>query len=302
MGRAKLKMELITKEKSRNITFKRRKEGLIRKMHEFSTLCDVSSCIIIYGPRNENGRIEPEIWPQNLEEIKRIIGVFKSKNKDSGYKSFGISDFFHDRNRKIEEELAKMKKKNLECKFPTWPDVMNFKSEGELRELGAALSNKLEHVKSRIEFLKRNRQGYYNFVDFGESRSSQSHMSAAAVGLYAPTQSRGVEMFQQPMPVPVPVPVPIPVPLVNQNSMMMMSLINENDDRLVQFDAGASASCKRQFFYESSMSEVVDPLLCLNTRPLARYYVPSPLPPLPSYMHVMPPVAPPPLHFSNNEE
>lgn len=37
---------------------KKREEGLIRKPHEFNTLCDVKSCMIIY---NQNQ--SPEIWP-----------------------------------------------------------------------------------------------------------------------------------------------------------------------------------------------------------------------------------------------
>ncbi|KAL2460568.1 MADS box transcription factor [Abeliophyllum distichum] len=69
MGRAKLNMELIGKEKSRNITFKKRKEGLMRKMHEFTTLCDVSACMIIYPPKQDKNTVEPEIWPQSIEEL-----------------------------------------------------------------------------------------------------------------------------------------------------------------------------------------------------------------------------------------
>lgn len=285
-------MELIAKDKSRNITFKKRKEGLVRKMHEFATLCDVDACIIIYGPRNETGgRVEPEIWPQDLDEVKRIVGVYKSKNKDSGSKSSGLSDFFHDRNRRIEQELTKLRRKNLESKYPTWPDFLNSKTEAELRGLSAALTDKFEHVKTRVDFLKRNsnRQGYDgNLVDF---RSSQP--VSACPNFCAPRV--GDLVYQQPLPS-----MHVRQDFVHQNSMMTTMLNNEADG-FMQFD-GSSAFYNRQIFYETK-SEIVDPLLCLNTRPVARYYAPtSLLPPLPPFLHMMPEVAPPQMHFANHEE
>lgn len=42
MGRARLTMDLIPNKKSRNTTFQKRKNGLKKKMYEFSTLCGVA--------------------------------------------------------------------------------------------------------------------------------------------------------------------------------------------------------------------------------------------------------------------
>ncbi|KAI3445585.1 hypothetical protein Pfo_002250 [Paulownia fortunei] len=320
MGRAKLNMELISKEKSRNITFKKRKEGLIRKMHEFTTLCDVSACMIIYGPKQEKGAVEPEIWPQNLDEVRRIIDIYKAKNKDSGNKTFGLSDFFHDRKRKIEEELAKLRKKNMEAKYPTWLEFMNIMTEAHLREFVAALSNKAEYVKSRIELLRRNKDGMdMNLMDFAHARLSQSH------SFYSPGL-RGIELEvinQQAIssikPIEMHVPIHYPTTIdhhqelhsLNQNSMMML-LMNDND-HCVQFGGASSsgniqcASYKRQVFYESAAGRgVVDPMICHSPKPLARYYGPSvPVPPPPPYMQctMLPGVAPPPpqLQFATRE-
>ncbi|XP_047979283.1 agamous-like MADS-box protein AGL82 [Salvia hispanica] len=150
MGRAKLKMELIEKEKSRNTTFKKRKEGLIRKLSEFTTLCDVKACMIIYGPKQSR----PEIWPpQNPEQVRRIIELYKSKNSGS-VKSFDVAEFFKERKKQIEDELKKLKRKNQEAKYPTRPDHLNVYNEQQLRHLHAALTSKAQCVKSRIEMLK----------------------------------------------------------------------------------------------------------------------------------------------------
>ncbi|KAL3621208.1 hypothetical protein CASFOL_036120 [Castilleja foliolosa] len=158
MGRAKLNMELIAKEKKRLTTFKKRKQGLIRKIHEFTTLCDVSACMIIYGPNQESGRAEPETWPENIDEVKRIIDI-RAKNRDLGDRTYGLSDFFLDRKRKVEDELKKMKKKNMEAKYPTWLEFMNYLSEAQMRDFAADLIAKAERVRARIEQMRCIEQG-----------------------------------------------------------------------------------------------------------------------------------------------
>ncbi|CDO97614.1 unnamed protein product [Coffea canephora] len=155
MGRAKLNMELIGKEKSRHITFKKRKEGLMRKIHEFATLCDVDACMIIYGPKQESASMESGIWPENSDEISRMIDTYQGKSKDSATRVFGLQDFFQDRNKRVEDELDKVRKKAAEIQYPTWIDPMSHLSEMELRKFAAAVSDKIEVVDSRMEAICR---------------------------------------------------------------------------------------------------------------------------------------------------
>ncbi|KAL3814529.1 hypothetical protein ACJIZ3_015797 [Penstemon smallii] len=266
MGRAKLNMELITKEKSRNITFKKRKEGLIRKMHEFTTLCDVSACMIIYGPKQDKGSsstTEPEIWPPNQDEVRRIIDIYKAKNKESGNKTFGLTDFFHERKRKIEDELAKVRKKNMESKHPTWLQFLNFLTEPQLREFAGVLNNKSEIVKSRIELLKKNREVLDNvsLMDFSQSILSHHQMNLPLDHHHQMSAVPNFNYHHHPS---------IDYHSVNQNSMMML-LMNEGAS-----SSGNIATIRSHVVYESSAAArgLVDPMMC-HTRPQARYYAPQ---------------------------
>ncbi|KAG8368851.1 hypothetical protein BUALT_Bualt15G0089700 [Buddleja alternifolia] len=285
-------MELISKEKSRNITFKKRKEGLIRKMHEFTTLCDVSACMIIYGPKQEKGGSssinEPEIWPQNMEEIHRIIDIYKSKNKDSGNKTFGLSDFFHDRKRKIEEELAKLRKKNMESKYPTWLEFMNFLTEEKLREFSHGLRVKCDNIKSRIESMKRSRdQGLIDMslIDFAQSRMRDSN-NMSSYGM------RGVELEIINQHYNTNSTLDHHQELHHQNSMMMLLMNDHHNDHCEGYGGGPTGVFKRQVYYESTSAAgrgVVDPMsICHSPRPLARYYAPPGLGPVAPYMAVAP--------------
>ncbi|KAL3614368.1 hypothetical protein CASFOL_042442 [Castilleja foliolosa] len=159
MGKGKLKLEMIEKEKKRLTIFKNRKQGLIRKIHEFTTLCDVSACMIIYGPNQESGRSEPETWPANRDEVKRVIEIYRAKNRGLGNRAYGLHDFFMDKKRKIDDEIKEMRQKNVEAKYPTWHDSMNFLPEDELRGFAADLSSKAERVRVRVEQMRGNQQG-----------------------------------------------------------------------------------------------------------------------------------------------
>lgn len=117
----------------------------MKKLYEFTTLCNVNGCMIMYGPKQNNGsNSEPEIWTNNsmqsgtstnktlqVEEIQNLIDEYK---KESSTKTFGLSDYFLNRNKKVEEELIKLRKMNMQKKYPCWLEFMNQLSEVKLRE------------------------------------------------------------------------------------------------------------------------------------------------------------------------
>ncbi|OVA06104.1 Transcription factor [Macleaya cordata] len=152
MGRAKLNMELIAKEKSRYQTYIKRKKGLKKKIYEFSTLCGVDACMIIYGLKQGDRPIEPEIWPNNLDEAHRIIKRYHQVGKDDrGKRSLDLFDFFEDRKKKIEDELVKLRRRNGSL---SWDDRVNGFTVDQLRQLNDTLASKMEFIDARIALMK----------------------------------------------------------------------------------------------------------------------------------------------------
>ncbi|CAI9101557.1 OLC1v1038910C1 [Oldenlandia corymbosa var. corymbosa] len=160
MGRAKLEMKLIDNEKSRHSTFKKRKEGLLRKMHEFTTLCDVDACIIMYPPKQQENSSEEEaaaqqaeIWPNNNpDEVSRLINIYRTNSNAS--QKFTLTDFYHCRKKKIRQELEKKCKKRMELVYPTQVGSTTQYSETQWRVLANNLGNKLDIVKRKIASIK----------------------------------------------------------------------------------------------------------------------------------------------------
>ncbi|KAH6826362.1 hypothetical protein C2S53_003729 [Perilla frutescens var. hirtella] len=181
-------MELIEKPKSRIQTFKKRKEGLMKKLHQLTTLCDIDACMIIYEPTQQHS----SIWPDPEQEpgqIRRLIDVYKSKSKDlSSIKSYGLSDFFVERKRKVEEELLKLRKTNSEAKYPTWNDSFNFMNETELKGFASQLHARAQSVRSRIQIIKmREKQGLEmmkNMMLLNSTASASASASASAPQFY----------------------------------------------------------------------------------------------------------------------
>ncbi|XP_057972713.1 uncharacterized protein LOC131160850 [Malania oleifera] len=166
MGRAILNLELIPKEKCRNVTFQKRKKGLMKKLREFTILCGVEGCMIIYGggaPKHKQMQdeenppppVEQEIWPENGDEVRQVIMNYKAHTKEErGRGTSNLTHFYKDRRKKVDEQLAKVRRKIALAKYPTWDDQMDSFSGAELSQLGFFLGNKLDDVRSRVEFLK----------------------------------------------------------------------------------------------------------------------------------------------------
>ncbi|KAI3942220.1 hypothetical protein MKW92_015906 [Papaver armeniacum] len=115
MGRAKLYSELITKEKSRNSTYFKRKQGLRKNLHEFKTLCGVDTLMIAYGPKQGDHPIEVETFPPELEKVNEIIKMYqKVSEEDKVKRTLTLKNFFEDQKRKSTAELVKLRKKNQE--------------------------------------------------------------------------------------------------------------------------------------------------------------------------------------------
>ncbi|KAI8017115.1 Agamous-like MADS-box protein AGL82 [Camellia lanceoleosa] len=157
MGKAKQNMELIRNDKTRCVTFQKRNKGLKKKTYELKTLCDVEVCLIIYGPKINDRPTDDqaEIWPPNPNVIQHLINIYKNQSsEDRMRRTLGLSNFFEDRNQKIEDMLVKLRKKNDEARYSTWDDRYNGLSKEQLREFESVLEGKLQDVKARVAFMK----------------------------------------------------------------------------------------------------------------------------------------------------
>ncbi|KAL1566818.1 MADS-box protein GGM13-like [Salvia divinorum] len=130
-------------------TLKKIKEGLKKKLQQLTTLCDVPACMIVHDTTTNSS----SIWPEDSGQVRSLIDSYKAY--PSGVKTYGLSDFFKGRQKNVEEELAKLRKKNAESKYRTWDYRLDLMDESQLRGLAAKVRSKAQAVRSRIDFLKQ---------------------------------------------------------------------------------------------------------------------------------------------------
>ncbi|KAI3975575.1 hypothetical protein MKX01_002407 [Papaver californicum] len=152
MGRAKLNMELIAKEKSRNSTYFKRKKGLMKKLHEFKTLCGVDTLMIAYGPKQGDRPVEVEIFPPKPDEVHGIIKRYQQvPEEDKVKRTLTLKNFFKDQKKKSEAEIVKLRKRNQELHHISLDDLVTV---DQLQQLYHNLDVKKELVEKRIKSMK----------------------------------------------------------------------------------------------------------------------------------------------------
>ncbi|KAL3651458.1 hypothetical protein CASFOL_004460 [Castilleja foliolosa] len=166
----KMKMEFIEDKKSRNLAFKRRKEGLIKKIKELTTLCDVDGCMIIYSPDHDAPDI---VWPPNNPgQALRMIDLYRAKN---------VKDCVFNKKQSDDEELLKKKKTK--------------------KELVIALQKKAQLVRSRIDELREKEFMLFDAIDLdqfvvdldGLMHNSSSMCQDSSTAVMMPLETLGLD-------------------------------------------------------------------------------------------------------------
>ncbi|GFP95039.1 agamous-like mads-box protein agl36 [Phtheirospermum japonicum] len=150
MGRRRgnLKVEFIVDKKSRNATFKRRKEGLVKKIKELSTLCDVDACMIIYAPDHAAPDI---VWPpNNPDQIHRMIHLYRA------VQDFNVVETSDLHKRKAMTELGQF-----------GVDLKNRKREKELQSMDCPL-----FINNDADTCSYSNQYQYHHVDHQQQDQS----------------------------------------------------------------------------------------------------------------------------------
>ncbi|KAI8564708.1 hypothetical protein RHMOL_Rhmol03G0202600 [Rhododendron molle] len=149
MVRGKIEMKRIENGTSRQVTFSKRRNGLLKKAYELSVLCDAQVALIIFSP---TGRLH-EFSSSNMQ---KIIERYCEHAKQAQTKNPEVEHYIQ----QLKQEAANMAKKMeiLEASHR----LMKFLGHSvescsveELRELDNQLERSLRNVRARKEYLFR---------------------------------------------------------------------------------------------------------------------------------------------------
>ncbi|XP_009599347.1 agamous-like MADS-box protein AGL104 isoform X1 [Nicotiana tomentosiformis] len=184
MGRSKLPLLKIERLTNRQVTFSKRRNGILKKIYELSVLCDVDVAIIMFSP---SGRLTHYSRKRRIEDVlSELVNLpdsergFYINNKESvlwNLRKIEIQDKFcdierispaylntNDTAKKIQEEIN-----GLHCKLDEAegllrifePDTQKLTSLHELDLCEKRLQVALNQVRQRMEQLSTNHTSSY---------------------------------------------------------------------------------------------------------------------------------------------
>ncbi|MFS7962716.1 putative transcription factor MADS-type1 family [Helianthus anomalus] len=191
MGRAKLQIKKIENTTNRQVTFSKRRNGIIKKAYELSVLCDVDVALILFSPagkasifagsksieeimsryinlpEHERGRL------QNQEYLERALGRLKGDARNHQVPNQASSASGDSRLEELQQETVRCKSRMIEMEkrlrvFEGAPPEISTLGEAEYRE--RILEETLKHVRARKQVLEK-----YNSAD--AQSSSQAAMN-----------------------------------------------------------------------------------------------------------------------------
>lgn len=158
MVRGKTQMKRIENDTSRQVTFSKRRNGLLKKAYELSVLCDAEVGLIIFSPRGKLYEFASPSMEEILEKYKKRSkenGIAQTtKEQDTQYSKHSKQKLanMEEQIRILESTQRKMLGEGLESCSMT--ELNKLESQAE-RGLSHIRARKTEILVDQIECLKR---------------------------------------------------------------------------------------------------------------------------------------------------
>jgi hypothetical protein len=155
-GRGKVTMKQIENEKTRKSAFNQRKEGLTKKVSEFSKKFGAGACLIVYDGDDSDAR--PMTWPKDLTVVQSMLKKYEVQKIETAPKKFDVKDYFANRKSMVEGEISRVHKKMVMNKYPTWGRCFNNMEMKNLKDFIDIVDLKIQACNKRIDMLKNMQQ------------------------------------------------------------------------------------------------------------------------------------------------
>ncbi|KAG2665903.1 hypothetical protein I3843_15G026500 [Carya illinoinensis] len=145
MGRGKIEIKRIENSSNRQVTYSKRRNGIIKKAKEISVLCDAKVSLVIIG---SSGKMHDYCSPSTP-----LVDLLDDYHKQSGKR---LWDAKHEN---LSNEIDRIKKENdnlqIELRHLKGEDISSMNDAKELMLLEEALENGLSSIRERkMDFWK----------------------------------------------------------------------------------------------------------------------------------------------------
>ncbi|KAG8067451.1 hypothetical protein GUJ93_ZPchr0005g14758 [Zizania palustris] len=182
-GRGKIEIKRIENTTNRQVTFCKRRNGLLKKAYELSVLCDAEVALIVFSSR---GRL----YEYSNNSVKATIERYKKANSDTSNSSTSVAEInaqhYQQESAKLKHQITDLQNGNrtLVGDFTT----MNLRElkllEGKLdKGLGKIRARKNELLCAEIEYMQRREMELQNDNLYLKSKVAESERGLQTVNM-----------------------------------------------------------------------------------------------------------------------
>ncbi|KHN47370.1 Floral homeotic protein AGAMOUS [Glycine soja] len=145
MGRGKIEIKRIENTTNRQVTFCKRRNGLLKKAYELSVLCDAEVALIVFSSR---GRL----YEYANNSVKATIERYKKASSDSsgaGSASEANAQFYQQEADKLRQQISNLQNNNrqVECLFHALGQEKQMMGDS----LGSLTAKDLKNLETKLE-------------------------------------------------------------------------------------------------------------------------------------------------------
>nr|ABQ85947.1 MADS-box transcription factor PI-like 2 [Trochodendron aralioides] len=149
MGRGKIEIKRIENSSNRQVTYSKRKNGILKKAREITVLCDAQVSLVILA---SSGKMHYYCSPSTT-----LTEILDRYHKNAGEKLWDAKHEY------LSNEVERIKKENdrmqIELRHLKGEDIFNMHSHKELISIEEALENGLANVRYKtMEYVEKRRK------------------------------------------------------------------------------------------------------------------------------------------------
>nr|AAS45686.1 AGAMOUS-like protein [Meliosma dilleniifolia] len=189
MGRGKIEIKRIENTTNRQVTFCKRRNGLLKKAYELSVLCDAEVALIVFSTR---GRL----YEYANNSVKATIDRYKKACADTsntGSVSEANAQFYQQESSKLRQQIVILQNSNRHL----MGEALSAMTVKELKQLEGRLEKGISRIRSKknemlfaeIEYMQKREidmqnDNMYLRAKIAENERAQQHMSMMPTSEY----------------------------------------------------------------------------------------------------------------------
>ncbi|KAG2260997.1 hypothetical protein Bca52824_068076 [Brassica carinata] len=160
-GRGKIEIKLIENTTNRQVTFCKRRNGLLKKAYELSVLCDAEVALIVFSSRGRLYEYSNNSVKGTIERYKKAI----SDNTNTGTVAEINAQYYQQESAKLRQQIISIQNSNRQLMGETIGSM----SPKELRNLEGRLDRSINRIRSKKNEL------LFAEIDYMQKREADLH-------------------------------------------------------------------------------------------------------------------------------